>query len=1165
MKIRFFTGLLFLFIALPGLADIPPGWDFTITSSSHLFSIGENAWPVINGVPIEPGDYIGVFYEDNGVQKCGGAVAWPAQGGTIVFAYGDDFITGDKDGFAYGETIQWKLYSFSMQTEVAATAILNPTYPTPGDVFIPEGLSGLFYLSSEGFFVYAWSEEDTLCQGYETQLHADPQGGSGSYSFEWVSDPEGFTSSEQNPWVQVNDTTTYTVTVYDGSNNCYDHTTIQTVPIPEINAGADDTLCQGETFTANAVTTYAETITWSTTGDGSFNFIHSPNAIYTPGQNDQENGMVMLLLTGEAQPPCDLTTTDTLILSILPPPSVFAGEDNSSCEKSIIPLQGEAENYQSLQWTTSGNGTFSDPNALNTDYYAEEVNEETVVTLTLQVEGNAPCDNAEDTLLLTLYPEPEGSAGSDEIICSSENYTTNGSAFNFSSATWSSSGDGLFENPNSLSTLYTPGAEDLNNGSVYLTLTIFPAAPCSQAIADSILLSFQPLPEVFAGYNQSVCELDTVSLSGYASHTESTLWSTSGDGTFTAPQALSTTYLPGPQDLQNEEVILTLTGNAIAPCASATDDQLTVTFIKSPIAHAGEDTAICSGTTHTTSGSVQYATGGSWSSNGSGEFADPTQLVTIYTPSQEDYTMGEVILTLTTSANSTCPATSDEMVLSFMQIPTVNAGEDQVIPFGTYTQLEGSVSGGSGDYFHSWEPSELIIGQHILTPTTTNLESSTLFTLFSTDNATGCSHQDQVTVYVTGGPLNSEVSATPDSVCPQEAVQLQCLPSGGSGDYSYTWSSNPPGFTSTLAAPLTYPEETTTYSATVSDGYNMVTNTVEVVVFALPTPDAGADQWIPHGTTTILEGSATGGSGNYNWLWSPGALLANPDQPQSATTQLYDETTFRLEVMDAETGCLSIDTTTVHLNTGALSSAPEASPQEACKGAEIQLFSHAQGGSEQYTFDWFSEPPGFYSNEENPTTIADESMRFWVEVHDGWNSVSNHTDLLVYPPNEIAIEALPNDTVCAYETLTLTAHSQLEASSWLWSPGGKTTPSITIDTTGLGVGAHTFSVQVTDEYNCLSSAEKRIFFDICQSTEERFEHRLTITPNPTKDFFRIQIPSAYLRGEMTILTIQGVPLLKKTITRDQIIIKDLKKAPGVYLVRIHAEGQKPLTEKLVYH
>jgi len=52
--------------------------------------------------------------------------------------------------------------------------------------------------------------------------------------------------------------------------------------------------------------------------------------------------------------------TDQLELTISAAPSAFAGVDVSICSMPYALSEASAENYNSLEWTTSGDGAFDD-------------------------------------------------------------------------------------------------------------------------------------------------------------------------------------------------------------------------------------------------------------------------------------------------------------------------------------------------------------------------------------------------------------------------------------------------------------------------------------------------------------------------------------------------------------------------------------------------------------------------------------------------------------------------------------------------------------------------------------------------------------------------------------------------------------------------------------
>ena len=112
------------------------------------------------------------------------------------------------------------------------------------------------------------ADPDTICLGATTQLDAGATGGSGDYTYSWTSDPEGFTSDEENPEVSPEVTTIYFVEVNDGEQIASGEITVFVNPLPEITLGDwPEDLChsqeppvqltatpEGGTYSGNAVT-----------------------------------------------------------------------------------------------------------------------------------------------------------------------------------------------------------------------------------------------------------------------------------------------------------------------------------------------------------------------------------------------------------------------------------------------------------------------------------------------------------------------------------------------------------------------------------------------------------------------------------------------------------------------------------------------------------------------------------------------------------------------------------------------------------------------------------------------------------------------------------------------------------------------------------------------
>ena len=97
-------------------------------------------------------------------------------------------------------------------------------------------------------------------------------------------------------------------------------------------------------------------------------------------------------------------------------------------------------------------------------------------------------------MVLTITPGAIAEAGPDNNICEDENFTFSSAfATNSSLVTWSTSGDGQFDNINLVNPIYTPGPNDILNGNVMLTISANGNGNCT-GDTDNMTLSIISLP-----------------------------------------------------------------------------------------------------------------------------------------------------------------------------------------------------------------------------------------------------------------------------------------------------------------------------------------------------------------------------------------------------------------------------------------------------------------------------------------------------------------------------------------------------------------------------------------------------------------------------------------------------------------------------------------------
>jgi len=342
----------------------------------------------------------------------------------------------------------------------------------------------------------------------------------------------------------------------------------------------------------------------------------------------------------------------------------MAGDDATICEGSTFTCQGQAMNYTSVNWTTSGTGTFDNSAILNPVYTpgSDDVTAGTV-TLTLTATGNN--GNGSDDMILTINKAATVMAGADANLCSGDIYTnTDASAMYYGSLLWTTAGDGTFDNATVINPVYTPGTNDITAGQVILTLTAAGVAPCGD-VSDDVTLTIQQPAVADAGVDATICS----DAGGYtpadatAASYASLLWTTSGDGSFDDNSLLNPVYTPGANDLLAGTVTLTLTAAGNAPCADATSDMI-LNMVVAADAFAGSDGEVCDGNTYLISdATAANYTSLLWTTSGDGTFDDATLLNASYTPGTQDAITDLVTLTLTATGNTPCGTVVDDLLL----------------------------------------------------------------------------------------------------------------------------------------------------------------------------------------------------------------------------------------------------------------------------------------------------------------------------------------------------------------------------------------------------------------------------------------------------------------------------------------------------------------------
>lgn len=680
--------------SLRTLNGFPPGWEYSQASPNICgIIVFLEANPRINQIPLQPGDYIGAFYTDDNQQlRCAGADYWLGDENIIFTVFGNDPDTPEKDGFNPGETMYFKVFYQANQKEYDVDYLAWDTSFSSTYKWYPMSISGIIDLRCYvGFDAFASATPNPLCLGGTTQLQAHIFiNGSGNYTYTWSSYPPGFSSSLPNPVVAPEANTNYHLAVWDGQS-LSEHT----LPVivnenPVAMAGNDLIICQNQFAQLGASAVNASTILWSTSGDGTFNTPTALSPKYYPGTADIANGQAILTLTAQPLTACTFVSTSSLVVTIQPLPTISGPSNRVFCKNQTFFFSAVAENYTSISWTTSGDGTFANAQG-DTVQYFPGTNDFLLkaFTVTACAQPVSPCSAAACTMIhSTIQIPPVLNAPPSRNGCEFAPITVNSAATNYDQVLWSTQGDGTFENVALLTTKYYPGNADVAASGTTLTISAFGTGACSNwPVTKDVIINIRLQPIANAGNDITQCAGNPVALQATASNSSSIMWSTSGDGTFSNASQFTTTYFPGVADAASGGCLIRLQSDPVAPCMLPDTDTLQLVLLPPAEIKIGQNNArICYGENFNLNltTALHYASL-QWSAvNGGGTFDDPTLLHPVYYPNAAvDYPKGCIVLSVKAQSIDPCTvAATDFMSLCFQAPPTAFAGTDASVAVG---------------------------------------------------------------------------------------------------------------------------------------------------------------------------------------------------------------------------------------------------------------------------------------------------------------------------------------------------------------------------------------------------------------------------------------------------------------------------------------------------
>jgi len=852
------------------------------------------------------------------------------------------------------------------------------------------------------------SNVTTVCSGNSINISTVASGGTTPYSYNWSNGDTG-PSTVVAPLV----TDTFFVTATDFPGCPGIDTIVVTVQnlLPIVDAGNDTSFCAGDSVQINA--TGGITYVWSPTLG-----LSNPNIANPIASNPGTTEYFVTVTDGNT---CQNTDSVTVIQNVLP--FADAGNDTSICTGNSVVIGGAPTGPDSTSFSWSPSASLN--NATNPNPTATPTATPTTYIITV-TDTNSSCVNT-DTVVVSLFSLPIANAGTDDTICAGDSVQLSGLGggnYNWLPVT------GL-NNPN----IQNPNASPIITTAYELTVT--DGNGCTDK--DSVTLTVNNLPIIDAGNDTTICIGSSITIGGSPTGPSGSIFG------WSPADSLNNTTIANP--IANPSVTTTYTIVVTDTNGCTNTDSITITVNNLPFVDAGNDTSICGGQSVTIGGNPTGPGGSAFNWSPAATLNNPSIANPIATPIVSPATYTVVV----TDVNG-C-SDSDSVTVTLFPLPSVNAGTDDTICLSDSVQLNGS---GTGSF--SWAPTTGLSNPNIASPMA-GPSVTTIYTLTVIDG-NNCTNTDDATVVVNSLPT---ADAGPDTtaICFGLSVPIGGSPTTNAIGAAINWLPIDSLSSATDPNPTANPSITTLYTVTVTDTNGCVnSDSILLIINPLPVIDAGPDDTICTGNSTVIGGSPTCNSCTA-FGWTPfgslnNFLLANPTaSPTLTTTYLVIGTNANL--------CVNSDAVTVVVNP--LPTVNAGNDTAMCIGDSTQL--NATGG---INYSW--SPTDSLTNPSiaNPIAFPSSTTTYTVTVTDT-NTCSNTDDLIITVNSLPLADAGPDLWVCPGDSIEIVASGGIIYS---WSPSTGLSDTAIANPMSSPPDTMIYSVTITDANGCVNSDSMKI-------------------------------------------------------------------------------------------
>ena len=337
---------------------------------------------------------------------------------------------------------------------------------------------------------------------------------------------------------------------------------------------------------------------------------------------------------------------------------------------------------------------------------------------------------------------------------------------------------------------------------------------------------------------------------------------------------------------------------------------------------------------------------------------------------------------------------------------------------------------------------------------------------------------------------------------------------------TYLWSN-----ASTSDSIVETPTVQTTYYVDITlSGCPTVTDSVTIYVNPAVIVDLGLDTALCPGAQITLDAGNSGST--YDW---------NNGIATTQTVSGIPGTDYFVEVMSAE-GCFGYDTINVAM--GIVPVVDLGLDTVLCAGSFLTL----DAGNAGSTYDWTTP-----ETTQIIGAIAGGTYGVLVTSADG---CTDSTGITIGENPLPTIDLGADITFCVNESSVIDAGSGY--SSYLWSTT-ETTQTVLADGATLGVGVHTFTIEVTDSIGCTNTDDIIVNVDGCVGLIPVEASHMHVYPNPTSDVLNIQVDQLSSLATLVIYSANGTVIFSEEMSNQTHVLDLRTLVRGSYILELNTD------------